>query len=198
MISIFKIQLPFNRKHFKKFPHIKRSISALIPTGMVKSFFLFCLLTITVINLFYSFFSNPTIEENLKLSLMLNPQNSSLHERLGQYYVGINSQAAQKEYQLAEIYYIRNYHENSQVLGEQSSPWQTWLNLLSQKEKIRGEIKSWEKLQSLYPDYTYIQMKLAALYYLLGEKDKSREYLQKVLIEKPLDGSALKLAKELK
>ncbi|MCJ7740791.1 hypothetical protein MUP32_05785 [Candidatus Microgenomates bacterium] len=160
-----------------KFPHFNRRISAVILWSL--------LLTITGVNLHYSFFVKMDNSERLKNKILAQPFTSRFHEELGQNYLTVNEKAAEKEYQLAQLFYKVPSLSDSKTLGQQSAPAQTWNNLVSKREKIKKEAENWEKLEGVFGDYTYAKMKLAVLYYLLNDREKSTAYLKTVTKENP-------------
>ena len=119
-----------------KFPHFIRRISARIPFRPIKYFLWILIACALVINLLPDQLLGWEEEKQLRLAIMANPESSILHEKLGQHYLNINRERAEKEYYLAEIYYEAPNQPERQILGERSSPWQTWTNLVSYEQKI--------------------------------------------------------------
>lgn len=168
------------------FPQINRKLTA--------GFWLLLFLVVIGTNLLQNRFFSLTQEKKLRLELLQNPAISSLHERLGQYYLGINEKAAEKEYKIAQEYYHPpEVFKGASVLGDQSNPWQTWTNLLTQKQTQENELSYWEKIKEVYPDYIYAYLKLAVLHLQKGEVDKAKVYLTTVLQTDPTSQNALKL-----
>ena len=168
-----------------KFPHISRRISAPLLFYLLLSFFLF--------NLFSDQFSPKNLEKNLRLMILRQPENSQLHEKLAEYYLSTNWEEAQKEYLLASSLYEEELTENSRILGVESSPLDTWNNLLTQRNKVKAEIGYWEKVAKQISDYQYTFLMLSSLYLSLGEKEEAFSYLDKV-IKDPPSNSEYKLA----
>ena len=173
-----------------KFPQFYRNFTALL--------IFLCLMSI-IVNIFHQQFFSIDEEKILRQSIIFDPGNSLLHEKLGQYYLTLNAQVAEQEYALAEEFsYSSRPITSDNVAGIHSSPWQTWLNIISRREKLKEEIKYWELVIKTYPDYFYANLKLAVLYYQIGEKSKSQKYLQTFLQEEPLNSIALSLKEKLK
>lgn len=57
---------------------------------------------------------------------------------------------------------------------------------LNKSEKIE-EINYWESLSLRYPDYQYAHLKLASLYFEIGEADKAKKLLEKYKKESRLE-----------
>lgn len=162
---------------FAKFPHFNRRIAAVILWSLI--------LITAAANLFYPIFIKPDKLGWLRDKILAQPFTSQFHEELGQSYLTVNEKAAEKEYQLAQLFYKVPSLSDSKTLGQQSAPAQTWNNLVSKREKIKKEAENWEKLEGAFGDYTYAKMKLAVLYYLLNDREKSIAYLQTVTKENP-------------
>jgi Flp pilus assembly protein TadD len=171
------------------FPHFYRRIAAAL-----------CLLglVIVILNIFHSQIFGVNEERQLNLDILSSPGDSSLHEKLAQYYLTRNGEEARKEFALAQDLYQDINTAQSNIAGAKSSPWQTWLSLISFREKISGEIKYWEAVRARLPDYQYANLKLITLYYQLGDKDKTRQYLQSVLEEDSTNPTVLDLGEKLK
>lgn len=129
---------------------------------------------------------------------MLSPFDSQLHEKLGRYYLEVNLQAAQREYLMAEEFYQSRIISDGKIAGIQSPPWQTFLNLIGKRDKIRKDLIYWEKVTKNFPDYQYAKLKLAVLHAQLGEKNKGKDLLEKVLRDNPTNHLALSLREKLK
>lgn len=172
---------------FKEFPHIKRKLPAVI---------LVVILTLlSFINLAQNKLFRPSEEKNLHGLILQNPGISNLHERLGQYYLGVDDKGAEREYLLAQEYYKpSSLPDGNQVLGSESSPWQTWLNLKAKKDSLAGETKNWEKVTEVYPEYLYAYLKLAVLNLQKGETKKAQNYIDITLRNDPSNQEALILS----
>lgn len=175
-----------------QFPQINRKLTA----GIWLILFIIVLGT----NLLQSRIFSLTQEKKLRQQLLQDPAISSLHEKLGQYYLGINEKAAEREYLIAQEYYLpQEILKSANVLGDQSppaqagSPWQTWNNLLAKKKSRENEQSYWEKITEAYPDYIYAYLKLAVLHFQKGEADKANTYLVKVLQTDPTNQTAINL-----
>lgn len=180
-----------------QFPHNIRKISAPSHLPSIKPLLFLFFLAIITINLAHRLFSPFTEEKLLQLQIMQNPLSSSLHEKLGQYYLSVNMAATEKEYQLAQENFRDNQTEGVTVLGKQSSPQETWENIKNQKQQLWEESKYWQELLRQYPDYQYTLLKLAAIYSQLGDKEKAKGYLGEVLKQSPTDEIALKFLQKL-
>lgn len=180
-----------------KLPHINRKFTAPFYHCLLIVCFIF-LLTIIGANLLYDQFYPSNEEKKLRLAVMNDPANYLLHEKLGQYYLNINENEAEKEYLLAEEFY-REYSSNTpHVLGSQSTPWQTWTNITMQKNRLEEEVRFWESVHQDFSNYIYAPIRLASLHQKLGNIKKAQEYLEEVLKESPTNEFALKLKGQLR
>lgn len=178
-----------------KFPHFPRKLTAALPSWQAKKVISLFLLLILLFNLGESFIFPFNEEKRLRYQLMRQPAEFGLHEKLGQYYLKVNSAAAEREYLLAEEFY-RLTLPAEESSGE--SPWQRWIAINLEKQKLKDEMLFWEEVCQTTPDYQYAPFKLAALYFQLGDKNKAREYLEKVREEWPTNKTILPLAERLK
>ena len=173
-----------------QFPQINRRLTA--------GFWFLIFLILIGTNLLQDSIFRPTKEKKLRLEILQNPTISSLHEKLGQYYLITNEKAAENEYKIAQEYYHpEEVFRGTNVLGDQSTPWQTWKNSLTQKNNMLNELSYWEKIKNIYPDYIYSYLKLAVLHTQKGEIDKARVYLTTVLQTDPTNQIAFKLLQKL-
>lgn len=143
----------------QQFPHKKRKLTAPILTAL----FIF----LAVLNVAHSQFFVKTRESELKVEIMRAPFISSLHERLGQYYLGSFNKEAKREYLLAQEFYPN-------VLGASASPEDTWKSLENKIQNLESERKFWERVKTLYPSYLYSYLKLAILD--LQKNDRKNAY----------------------
>lgn len=180
-----------------QFPHFPRIISAGFFIRPVKYFSAFLLAAIIVLNLLYDLTVFGNQEKQLRQAILHNPFLGSNHERLGEYYLTQNIDEAKKEYYLAQDLFDNTNPTFDKVLGVSVSPWQRWLEIESQKEKARQEIKLWEELKSKHPDYLYANLKLAHLNFQLGDNDLAKNYLLEVLKKSPTDKTALELLSKI-
>lgn len=164
-----------------KFPQINRKLTAFL--------LILVLAPMGLANLMQNLIFEKNDEKKLRFEVMRYPYISVLHEKLGSYYLGINNEAAQREYILAQ---------SSRVLGAQNSPWQTWQDILKIQNSQDLEIKYWEKVLLSYPDYTYASLKLAVLNLQKGNSEKARNYLSLMIAKNPTDETAKKLVERLK
>lgn len=115
-----------------------------------------------------------TNEKKIRLELLRNPTNSLLHEKLGQLYTGQSQEAAKREYILTGA--------EKNILGSEAS----------------DQIKYWEKVVQIHPNYLYAYLKLAQFNLQKGKIDKAKIYLEKVLREDPTNENAKKLLAAIK
>ena len=180
-----------------QFPHFTRRFTVRLPVLPWKRIN-FLLISLVIAANLYEYRLFPVNEEkNLQLQILQNPDRSELHEKLGQYYLPISEEAAKREYVLAEELYQYSRSDSSNTLGVQSSPRQTWEAHEQQLEKLRGEVKYWQSINSSFPDYQYALLKLGALALQIGEKEKAAKYLQQVLFYSPQDKDATALLGKL-
>lgn len=205
IMILMKIKLPLKVKinfsknvFFLKFPYFIRKFNAtFITRGFKYALWIFlyiCILT----NLLASQLFKPDAEKSLRNELMKSPKEVSLHEKLGQYYLTINEKEAQKEYILAQKYYLLSEQQKNNVLGTQTSPWQRWTEAVTKREKLKRQVEYWEKIHRKLPSYVYAALKLATLNYQLGNKEKAKDYLEIALKEDPVNQMALEMAERLK
>lgn len=151
-----------------------------------------------ILNLLHTPIFGETREKILKRQIMQMPKVSMVHEKLAQFYLGINYIEAEKEFYIAEELYTPEANFDAEnILGNQSSPWQTWINLNSTQQNLENEIQYWESVNRANPGYQYANLKLAVLHFQLGNKDKTREYLESVLKNSPANEEALKLKNKI-
>jgi tetratricopeptide (TPR) repeat protein len=179
------------------FPHFFRNITALF-SSVWKYFFIALLLSLIVINLLHSRIFGFTKENELKIQIMAFPSESIYHERLAHYYLSVNHQASEREFALAEELLPESTYLSENILGLQSSPWQYWLKLQKEKERLRQETTYWQNIASKFPDYRYALVKLAVLHHSLGEKEESDKYLQMLLKNDPANELVLSLKDKLR
>lgn len=167
--------MQIKRFSFKQiqFPHFHRIITAV--------FFV----ALSGLNIFSSFLFPPDTEKALKYALLRSPGEKTLHEKLGQYYLLVNQEAAAKEYVLAQEFYTRTPAGSSSVLGEEASPEETWKQILGEKGAKEAQIQLWESVSHELPSYTYAWLKLAVLYHQLDNPIESKKYIQKLVEENP-------------
>lgn len=174
-----------------QFPQINRKLTAGI--------WIILFITVLSTNLFQSRIFSLTREKKLQQQLLQDPAISSSHEKLGQYYLGVNEKAAEREYNLAQEYYHpQEVLNDTSVLGDKSNPWQTWTNLLANKKSRENEQSYWEKITEVYPDYIYAYLKLAVLHFQKGETDKANAFLTNVIQTDPTNQTAFKLQQKFK
>lgn len=200
MKRIFKIsshKYPNFKAILSKLTHFSRANSAQTFFKILNSLLLIVFVGFIVINLSTDLFGGQDSEKRLRSDILTNPLGSIAHQKLGQYYLSINAQAAEREYALAEELYKQKVEYNDKIAGIESSPWQTWLNLKTQKEQIGQQIKYWETVHSTLPEYQYAILKLAIYYYQLGDKTRGKEYLETLLAKNPTNQTALKVSLKL-
>lgn len=182
-------------KKLLHFPHIIRRITVSLTFIKFKYFFGLFFFLLLLPNLWQNRIYPPSEEKNLRFAIIKNPTLSSLHEKLGQYYLSINEEEAKKEYLLAEEFYKEQNLSTGdpKVLGNLSSPWQTWKNIKEQKQILYKSYTYWEEVLKKFPDYQYALLKLAAINLQLGNKDNAVAQLQKLLKQSPNNKEALEL-----
>ena len=180
-----------------KFPHFIRKIHA-SPLMRIFDYFLWYLIIFLVLlNLFHTYFFPFNEEKRLQRQIIIKPFEALFHESLGQYYLVVNYQAANREYLLAQKLYEETQIAGNKVLGVQSSPAEIWANITSQKQKLGKEMDYWEIINKAFPDYLYTKAKMAALAYQLGDKNKTWQWLNLGLSESPKDELLLQLTQKL-
>ena len=122
----------------RKFPHINRKITASFKTLKLGYFGLIILLFIIGINLFSGSLPRSS-EQILQNEVLKNPFRGMSHQKLAEFYLGKNLVAAEKEYYLASEAFQRQNTVNDKYLGIESSPWETYLNLLKNRREGRAE-----------------------------------------------------------
>lgn len=181
-----------------KFPHFKRKFNA-TPLILVLKYSLWTFIYVCVLtNLLTSQLFEADEEKSLRLSILKNPKQASLHEKLGQYYLSRNKKEAQKEYELAQNYYTLLEPQTNNVLGAQISPREKWSKITSKREKLEQEEKYWQSVQQKLPDYIYATLKFTTLNYQLGNKEKAKEYLESALKQDPGNQMVLEITERLK
>lgn len=164
-----------------QFPHIHRKLTAAI-------LFIF-FLAVAIANLAQNQLFPTSEEKTMRFELMRHPDESFLHEKLGQYYLGMAEKEAEREYRLAEEYYPPD--------SISTRPADTWQNLSRKKHNLEDEIQYWQKVVQTYPDYHYAYLKLAVVYWQKGETANAKDYLT-MLSQDPLEQNTLKLFEALK
>jgi tetratricopeptide (TPR) repeat protein len=180
-----------------KFPHFIRKIHA-SPFMRIFDYFLWYLVIFLVLfNLFHTYFFPFNEEKRLERQIIVKPFEVLFHDNLGQYYLAINYQAANREFFLAQKLYEETTFAENKVLGTQSSPAEIWASVISQKQKLEKELDFWEKINKAFPDYLYTKAKIATLAYQLGDKDKTQKWLNLGLSQSPKDELLLQLTQKL-
>jgi tetratricopeptide (TPR) repeat protein len=180
------------------FPHIPRIISARTFLRGIKILIVTFIFAILNLNIMANLLKNPDKIETLKSKIMREPFNYSLHESLAQNYLALNSKAAEHEFLLAQSLVGKQNSSSQNVLGESSSPWQTWNNIKNYREDVKSEISYWKEFSKLYPEYSYSYLKQAYYYYELGNKEQTLDLINKVLDKNPNDKNAILLLEKLK
>ncbi len=139
------------------------------------------------------------MEKKLRRQILLWPYQESVHRNLANYYLFFNAQAAKNEYLLAQDLYFfslsASNHPN--LLGMQSSPWQSWLEIENQRQRLESQLYKWQVVLAGFPDFQYAKLQLANLYYQLGDKDKALEILTTLCEENPHRSDYLNLLQQL-
>lgn len=197
-IEMLKIRFSLIKKIFIQLPHFYRRFPAEFFGRYTRHLVWLLLLIIIATNLIFEWIIKDDIETKLRKQILADPTISSLHEKLGQYYLEINTKAAENEYKQAEEAYLNTLIVPSNVAGAASSPWQTWVNIKFQKELLEYDRNYWEIVAGRLPDYQYAKIKLAVLNFQLGDENKSSDYLLFVLRENPIDETARSLLSKLR
>lgn len=197
--SIPKIKIGFLKNiPFSKFPHFLRVFPArLFVLGLQTTLWLFLYLCL-LFNLLNNYLVKTDEEKTLRLSIMKNPKEARFHEKLGEYYLSINKEEAEKEYTLAQEYYLLSEPQKNNVLGVQTSPWERWTEIATKREKLKQQVEYWEKIHRRLPNYLFAITKLTTLNYQLGDKEKAKDYLEIASKEDPVNQIALEMAERLK
>ncbi|MBM3283252.1 hypothetical protein FJY90_03270 [Candidatus Gottesmanbacteria bacterium] len=192
--ELFKKGIADNKDRLQ-LPHFYRRITAII-TSFSKKRTIYLFLSLAIIfNLLQTILFPFSQEKRLRYAILRDPQNYKLHENLGKYYLGLDAAAARQEYLLAEeLSRLADIPEAE----KKESPWQKWESVSSQKQKLEQEVAFWERVRQIYPDYQYANMKLAALYFQLGQKSKVSQYQQLVIQNSPKDAAVESLLEKLK
>ncbi len=175
----------------KQFPHKNRKLTA--------AFLIILFAVFIILNLAQNGFFKADEEKKLRFSLMKNPKESATHEKLGQYYLPTDEEAAKREYLLAQEYFpAGEKSEDKTVLGSKSGPWQTWQNLIVKKHNQANEISYWEKVTETSSLYLYAYLKLAQLNLEKGNTPKAKDYLETALRLDPTNQYAIELLGRIK
>ncbi len=178
-----------------KFPHINRKITASLKTLKLGYFCFFIFLFIIGLNLLSD--SLPRSHQQILQNEVLKyPFRSMPHQKLAEFYLDKNLDAAEKEYYLASESFQRQNSVNDKYLGIESSPWETYLNLLKNRSLLEEDLSLWENIKTTLPDYEYAYLKLSNLHLRLGEKDKAGQILSEVLKINPGYQEAVDLQKK--
>ncbi len=179
----------------RKFPHINRKITASFKTLKLGYFGLIIFLFMIGLNLLSETLPQ-TSEQKLQYDILKNPYLSTPHQKLAEFYLNKNQAGAEKEYFLATEMFRRRNSVNDKYLGIESSPWETYLNLLKNKSLVEENQRLWEKIKNALPDYEYAYLKLSSLYTNLGEKEKADQILREALKINPGNMEARSLQKK--
>ncbi len=164
-----------------QFPQINRKLTAAI--------FLLLLSLTSFLNLLQSRLFETSEGEKLNQAVLQNPRLSRLHQNLGQYYLGSDREAAQREYELAQEYYTSESTPN---------PRQTWQKIEDKIRNLSQEDKYWEKVKEVYPYYLYAKLNLVIINLEKGETNKAKSYLTEVITQDPTNETAVKIWEQLK
>lgn len=164
-----------------QFPHYHRKFTAYILTQPLNIMLLLIITLLIILNLFHTVFFGFNEEKRLKKNIVLFPFVSGFHEELGAFYLGFNLLEAGNEYLLANnLYKDEGTPEDAiaQVLGIASSPFQTWLKLISYNQTVTEDLNNWQKIEAVFPNYSYSHLKKAFLFDLLANADGVKKELQ--------------------
>lgn len=162
------------------FPHFKRIITAagVLLKKWIFKFTLSSLIFLIALNLLYPLFQEKTEGKKIADKILLDPNNSLLHENLGKKYITFNIYAAKREYALAQrldhFEQIKNYDT-----------------------KLNQEYSYWENVYSSYPDYDYAELKLAEISYFKQGYIQAKDLINSILKKNPYDPFGLKLRNKI-
>lgn len=180
-----------------KFPHISLIKPARCFLRFLKIFGFAFVAMFILINLLTDINLSNNEEKKLRQKILQNPFHSSPHKSYARFLLGVSVSAAKNEFALAQDLYDPAKLTENKVLGLSVSPWETWLEIENQNEKIIEEIDYWRQIKNKYPEYLYADLKLVTLNYQIGYKDLARNYLKDLLIKNPTDKNVLDLEKKL-
>lgn len=162
------------------FPHFKRIITAksIHLKKWIFKFTLSLLIFFITLNLLYPLFYEKTDEKKIIDKILLDPDNSLLHENLGGKYITFNIYAAKREYALAKK--LDHFEQ-----------------IKSYDTELSSEFSYWKNIYSSYPDYDYAKLKLAEISYFKGEYIKAKDLINSILKRNPYDPSGLKLRSKM-
>ncbi len=135
--------------------------------------------------------------ERAKLTTMLEPHDFSSHLLLSQEYLKRgNLEAVERELILAQNLEVSpSSVTTASVLGLSLSPIKIWQKILNEPQRVKEEIRFWEKVIVKKPDYRDAYLQLAILNYQIFNKQKAKEYLHKALELDPNFGPSKELEK---
>jgi tetratricopeptide (TPR) repeat protein len=167
--------------------------------GFLNEHILFFGVILLVLTLGWVVFSPTDKLFEKKKEVMISPTDFKRHLELADELRKENDlEGAKREYDLAislkEAYLnsAAGSKQGKNVLGEESVL-EKIKERIFEPEKIRGEIERWEKIVDERSDYRDGYLKLAVLYWRLGEEVKARENLDKALEIDPNYDLALEL-----
>lgn len=176
-------------------PQIQRTIPALLTKALARTdlqvkklifkFGLSLLVLVIMLNIFYWQFQNKPEERNIADKILLNPDNSALHESLGKKYITFNIYAAKREYALSE--------EFRDLKDPSTSPLIRFEQIKDYDKSLTGEYLFWENIFHSYPDYEYAKLKLAEISNFKGDNKKTEDFIDSVLKNNPYDPAGLNL-----
>ena len=166
------------------FPQINRKITALFSCLLWG-----VLLIVTLLNYHTQLFPENEQLTKLKLQTLKKPTNYLAYINLGLYLDkhGLTKEAL-ANFQIAQTFY--NFYgdsrfDSNRVLGEQTSPFSIYQELLSQRQKIDQEVEYWNQVTIEKPQYRDAYLQLGIGYYRLGLIEKTKESFLKAFTIDP-------------
>lgn len=167
----------------KKFPHFLRVKNAWVGGKHTKGLIYFFLIAITIVNIRYETTKASSPQNELIHNLQRSPFAQNQHEQLGILYISQNIDESGREFSLAENLAGDTIEEDT--LGTSTSSTNMFSRLISWRDHVQKEIILWEAIHSQLPDFSYVSIKLASLYYQLQDETMSKKYLNNVLFYEP-------------
>ncbi len=132
-----------------------------------------------------------------KRQVMLLPSDYKKHLELAEGFLEINNlEAAKKEFDLAialrQAFEEGENEDERQVLGEESV-WEKIRERILEPEKIGEDVEKWRRILDERPDYRDGYLKLAVLYWRMGDEVQSKKNLEEALNLDPNYDLALEL-----
>ncbi|KKR34092.1 MAG: hypothetical protein UT63_C0006G0010 [Candidatus Gottesmanbacteria bacterium GW2011_GWC2_39_8] len=174
VLKNLKANLRFPKLKFQQFPHISRSIPAnliLRKTKRISFWFLSFLIVLNII--YYQQSEFIQLREDV-----FRGESLKTHLNLASYYLSLNDQAnTKREFILADSFFMPNKKSGKNVLGIESSPIQTWNNIVNARKINKEEIAKWVEITDKFPNYKTGFLNLAILNLKVGNKEEAKKYM---------------------